>query len=100
MSAETKAIRIPEKIMRQIRSDSQAALTRVRVYPAENEVVQLRCVDYRPETDNSFGAQLWYFDTQAVDEFADRVRVFGVLEYSIQYGAISFARRMLSSASS
>jgi hypothetical protein len=86
MSAETQAIRIPEKIMRQIRSDSQAALLRARVCPTRSEIVQLRCVDYRHETDSAFGAQLWYFDSQGVDELNRKTPVYGVLEYSIQYG--------------
>jgi hypothetical protein len=86
MSAETQAIRIPEKIMRQIRSDSQAALLRARVCPARSEIVQLRCVDYRHETDAAFGAQLWYFDAYGADELNRKTPVFGVLEYSIQYG--------------
>lgn len=86
MSAETQAIRVPEKIMRQIRSDSQAALLRARVCPPGSEIVQLRCVDYRHETDSDFGAQLWYFDAQGIGELNRKTPVFGVLEYSIQYG--------------
>jgi hypothetical protein len=86
MSAETQAIRIPEKIMRQIRSDSQAALLRARVCPGNNETVQLRCIDYRRESDTEFGAQLWYFDAQGLDDRNRKLPIYGVLEYSIQYG--------------
>ncbi len=86
MSAETQAIRIPEKIMRQIRSDSQAALARARVCPTRSDLVQLRCVDYRQETDTEFGAQLWYFDAQGSNEPNRKTPVLGVLEYSIQFG--------------
>lgn len=86
MSAETQAIRIPEKIMRQIRSDSQAALVRARICPSSNETVQLSCIDYRRETETQFGSQLWYFDAQTLDEQNRRAPVFGVLEYSIEYG--------------
>ncbi len=86
MSAETQAIRIPEKIMRQIRSDSQAALHRAQICCNSNETVQLSCIDYRRETETEFGSQLWYFDAQTTDERNRRMPVFGVLEYSIQYG--------------
>jgi hypothetical protein len=86
MSAETQAIRIPEKIMRQIRSDSQAALSRARVNPSRNDLIQLRCVDHRHETDADFGAQLWYFDAQGSSPQNRKIPVYGVLEYSIQYG--------------
>lgn len=86
MSAETKAIQIPEKIMRQIRTDSQTSILKARLCPTHSEVVQLRCVDYKRETDNQFGSQLWYFEGFGVDTSNRRLPIFGALEYSIQFG--------------
>jgi hypothetical protein len=86
MSAETQAIQIPEKIMRQIRTDSQNSILRARLCPARSEILQLRCVDFRRETDSQFGAQLWYFEGFGVDETNRKSPIFGALEYSIQFG--------------
>jgi hypothetical protein len=49
-------------------------------------VLQLRCIDDRPESENSFGNQLWYFEGLGVDEHDRRHSAFGVVEYSIQFG--------------
>ncbi|MGB7344898.1 MAG: hypothetical protein WBD20_11840 [Pirellulaceae bacterium] len=44
------------------------------------------CADDHEETETKFGNQLWYFEGRGVDEL-DRVqRLYGVIEYSLQYG--------------
>jgi len=90
MSAETQAIQIPEKIMRQIRTDSQNSILRARLCPSRSEIFQLRCVDFRRESDTQFGGQLWYFEGFGVDETSRRLPIFGALEYSIQFGLHEF----------
>ncbi|MCC9599451.1 hypothetical protein LOC67_02680 [Stieleria sp. JC731] len=43
-------------------------------------------MDNRIETETEFGNQLWYFEGVGVDELDRRHAVFGVVEYSTQYG--------------
>ncbi|WP_231615421.1 hypothetical protein [Novipirellula artificiosorum] len=61
-------------------------MTRARFCPDHSEIVQLRCVDERPETEQCFGNQLWYFEGLGVDGERLRHSVFGVVEYSVQFG--------------
>ena len=86
MSAETRTRRFSERTIRQIRLDSNRAMIRARFCADLSDVVQLRCVDDRPETDNNFGNQLWYFEGLGVDENAQRHSIYGVVEYSLQFG--------------
>jgi hypothetical protein len=86
MSAETQTVQIPERIMRQIRTDSQNAILRARLCPSRSTITQLRCVDFRRETETEFGSQLWYFEGFGVDETNGRLPIFGALEYSLQFG--------------
>jgi hypothetical protein len=86
MSAETRAVRFPERVMRQIRLDAHRALVRARFCSDRSEVTNLRCVDNRREVESNFGAQLWYFDGFGVDEMDRRTPIYGVVEYSIQFG--------------
>jgi hypothetical protein len=86
MSAETRAVRFPERIMRQIRLDSHRAIVRAHFCPDRSEVLNLRCVDNRRENDAVFGSQLWYFDGVGVDESDRRLPIYGAVEYSIQFG--------------
>jgi hypothetical protein len=86
MSAETRTRRFSERTIRQVRLDCSRAMVRARFCPDRSDVVQLRCIDDRPETDQVFGNQLWYFEGIGVDMEDKRHGVFGVVEYSVQFG--------------
>lgn len=86
MSAETRTRRFSERTIRQVRLDSHRALIRARFCPERSDVVQLRCIDDRGESEHAFGNQLWYFEGVGVDEHDQRHNVYGVVEYSLQYG--------------
>jgi hypothetical protein len=86
MSAETRTRRFSERTIRQVRLDSHRALVRARFCPERSDVVQLRCIDDRSESDHAFGNQLWYFEGIGVDEHDKRHSVYGVVEYSLQFG--------------
>ena len=86
MSAETRTQSFPERTIRQVKLDCSRAMGRAKFCPDPNEGIQLRCVDNRPETEQSFGSQLWYFEGRGVDGQEQVHRVFGVVEYSLQFG--------------
>ena len=86
MSAETRTRRFSERTIKQVRLDCGRAMIRARFSPDRSNVVQLRCIDDRMESETSFGSQLWYFEGHGVDERDQKHSVFGVVEYSLQYG--------------
>ena len=86
MSAETRTQRFSERTIRQVRLDCSRAMVRAKFCPDRSEIAQMRCIDDRPETEQSFGSQLWYFEGLGVDAEGQRHRVFGVVEYSLQFG--------------
>lgn len=86
MSADTRTRRFSERTIRQVRSDCNRAMLRARFCPDRSDVVQLRCVDDQVESDETFGNQLWYFEGFGVDEQEQRHNIFGVVEYSVQFG--------------
>lgn len=86
MAAETHSRRFAERVIRQVRSDGGRAMRRARYCGERSEILHLRCVDDRPERANEFGTQLWFFEGLGVDDYDSRKLVYGVMEYSIQYG--------------
>ena len=86
MSADTRTRRFSERTIRQVRLDCNRAMVRARFCPDRSDVIQLRCIDDQVETAESFGNQLWYFEGVGVDEQDRRLSVFGVVEYSVQFG--------------
>jgi len=86
VSAETRTRRFSERTIRQVNLDCKRAMIRGRFCPDRSEVAQQRCVADQHEGDHSFGSQLWYFEGWGVDLYDQRHTVFGVVEYSLQYG--------------
>ena len=88
MSPDTTIRRFSERTIRQVSLDCSRAMIRGSFCPDRSEVGQLRCVDDQAETENSFGNQLWYFEGYGVDERSQQHDVYGVVEYSLQFGLL------------
>jgi hypothetical protein len=88
MSAETRTQLFSPQVLRQVRLDCSRALVRGRYCAERSEITQLRCIDNGPELDDAFGNQLWYFEGVGVDVNDRRRSVYGVVEYSIQFGLL------------
>ncbi|TWU26861.1 hypothetical protein Pla52o_07160 [Novipirellula galeiformis] len=86
MGAETRTRRFSERTIRQVRLDCNRAMTRARFCPDQSDIIQLRCVDESCESEQAFGNQLWYFESIGIDDDRLRHNVFGVVEYSVQFG--------------
>lgn len=88
MGARTSTQRFSERTLRQVRLDCSRAVVRARFCPERSEVFQLHCIDDRAESDEAFGHQLWYFEGVGVDQERHRQNLFGVVEYSVQFGLL------------
>ena len=86
MNSETQILRFSKATIRQVRLDCNRAMIRARFCPDRSEIMQLRCIDHQDETETQFGNQLWYFEGVGVDDFDRRHGVYGVVEYSTQFG--------------
>lgn len=75
-----------EQTLRQVAADCRRSLQRGQFDVEQSRVERLRCVDDQAETDDHFGRQLWYFEGRALSSDERRVRIYGVIEYSIQFG--------------
>lgn len=88
MAADTRTARFSQHTIRQVSLDCNRALHRARFNPDHGEILHVRCIDDRPETEEEFGNQLWYFEGLGIDNQSRRHRVFGVVEYSVQFGLL------------
>lgn len=75
-----------EQTLRQVASDCRRALGRGQFHIEQSRVERLRCIDDQPESERQFGRQLWYFEGRALSMEDRRIRVYGAIEYSIQFG--------------
>lgn len=86
MHSETGLQLFDKRTMRQVASDAMRALARANYDVDRSVLEQLSCRELEPETETAYGRQLWYFDALAVDELDREGVVYGVIEYSRQYG--------------
>ena len=86
MQPNTSDKQFSEQTLRQVAADARRALLRGRYCVERSQIERIRCVDDQEETEQAFGRQLWFFDGTGVDEGNRRVRVFGAVEYSLQFG--------------
>ncbi len=86
MGADTRTRRFSERTIRQVRSDCNRAMLRARFCPEQSDVLQLRCVDECTESEHIFGNQLWYFEGVGMDDDQKPHSIYGVVEYSLQFG--------------
>lgn len=61
-------------------------MARAKFSEGLSQAAQLRCIDDCPESEERFGTQLWYFEGLGIDAQEKQHRVYGVVEYSLQYG--------------
>ena len=86
MTTRTHVQQFSEKTLQQVQLDSARAMRRGRFCPERSEILRFRCVDNVPENEHEFGTQLWYFEAIGVDDMARRHMLYGVVEYSLQFG--------------
>jgi hypothetical protein len=78
----------PEQTMLRVAADMRRAVLRSEYCSERSRLTPPRCVDMQDESDAQFGRQLWYFEGEAIDASERRMRVYGALEYSIEFGIV------------
>lgn len=86
MHPNTSDTKFSEQTLRQVAADARRALMRARYCVDRSTVERFACVDDQAETEAHFGRQLWFFEGLGVDELDRRLRVYGAIEYSVQFG--------------
>jgi len=86
MQPNTSQPHFSARTMGQVTNDARRAVLSANYIGQLSRISQPRCVDDQVETDQTFGRQLWYFEGEGATEEQRRVRLFGVLEYSIEFG--------------
>lgn len=92
MGQETGTQRFSKRTLRQVSLDSVRALTGAFYCPDRSTVESFHCIDFQPETETSFGRQLWYFDAIATNEQNRELVVYGFLEYSEEFGSMEIVQ--------
>lgn len=95
MSSETSHIQFSRHIWQAVGEQAKRCLMSREFCPDQSKIDNLRCVHFEEEIESCYGRQLWYFEAMGVDGEQKRHRLFGALEFSVQYGLLEACQAAL-----
>lgn len=95
MTPDAPKIQFSRQIWQAVSEHAHSCLLRREFCPEQSRIENLRCVEFLEENDSTFGKQVWFFEGIGVDAMGRRHMLFGVLEFSIQFGLLEAATAAL-----
>lgn len=84
-----------KEIWQAVTNQARYALVRKEFCPEQSRVDSTRCVYLDQETEMAFGRQVWFFEATGVDPVGRHHRLYGALEFSVQFGLLEPCRAAL-----
>ncbi len=78
-----------------VHDHAKGAMDRKEYCPEESRIDSIRCVFLDEECESGYGRQVWFFEAAGIDPIGHRHRLFGALDFSVQYGLLEPTRAML-----
>jgi hypothetical protein len=85
------------EVWQAVTDQAHNALVRRDFSIEESRIESLRCVFLDEETESTFGRQFWFFEAAGIDPVGKKHRLFGALDFSVQFGLLEPSRAVLSS---
>ena len=95
MSSDTSHIQFSRHIWQAVNEQARRCLLSREFCPEQSKIDNLRCVHFEEEIESCYGRQLWYFEAMGVDPIGRRHKLFGALEFSVQYGLLEACQAAL-----
>lgn len=95
MKPDTSFYQFSKEVWQVVNEQAMHALVRRDFCPDDSELESLRCVHLQEEDDSEFGRQIWFFEAAGIDPIGRRHRLYGALDFSVEYGLLEPTRTML-----
>lgn len=95
MTPEADNIQFSRQIWQAVSEHAHRCLMRREFCPEQSRIENLRPVHFEEECDSHYGKQLWCFEAIGIDPVGRRHIMYGVLEFSIQYGLLEASQAAL-----
>jgi hypothetical protein len=92
---ETTFYQFSKEVWQTVTDQARNSLLRRDFCPEESRIESLRCVYLDEESDASFGRQVWFFEAMGIDAVGKRHRLYGSLDFTVQFGLLEPARAVL-----
>lgn len=81
-----------KEIWQAVTNQARSALVRKEYCAEQSRVESIRCVHLEQESDECFGRQVWFFEANGIDPVGHKHRLYGALEFSVQFGLMEPSR--------
>ncbi len=95
MSPDASYFQFSKEVWQAVNYQARHTLTRKEFCPEQSRIESVRCVYLDEETEYHFGRQVWFFEASGVDPIGRKHRIYGALEFVVQYGLLEPARAAL-----
>lgn len=95
MSPDASYYQFSEEVRKAVNFQARHTLVRKEFCAEQSRIESVRCVDSYEESEYHYGRQVWFFEATGVDHVGRNQRVYGALEFSVQYGLLEPARAAL-----
>lgn len=95
MTSDASFYQFSKEIRQTVHDQAISALLRKEYCPDESRIDSIRCVFLEEESEREFGRQVWFFEATGIDPVGHRHRLYGALDFSVQYGLLEPSRTVL-----
>lgn len=97
MKPETSFYQFSKEVWQTVNDQAMHALLRKEYCPESSRIESICCVHLDEERESEFGRQIWFFEASGMDPIGRKHRLYGALDFSVQYGLLEPTRAMLMS---
>lgn len=95
MTPDASFYQFSKEVWQLVNEHARQSLLRKEFSPEEARIESIRCVHLEEEGELNFGRQVWFFEATAQDPIGREHRLYGALDFSLQYGLLVPVRAML-----
>ncbi|MCA9133455.1 MAG: hypothetical protein KDA45_09885 [Planctomycetales bacterium] len=95
MTPDASFYQFSKEVWQVVNDQARQALIRKEFCPEESRIESIRCVYLDEECEVDFGRQVWFFEAAGLDPVGRHHRLYGALDFAVQYGLLEPTRTML-----
>ncbi len=95
MTPDASFYQFSKEVWQLVNDQARQSLVRKEFSLEESRIESIRCVHLEEECDLDYGRQVWFFEATALDPVGRQHRLYGALDFSVQYGMLVPMRAML-----
>ncbi len=95
MTPDASFYQFSKEVWQLVNDQARQSLVRKEFSLEDARIESVRCVHLEEERETDYGRQVWFFEATASDPIGRQHRLYGALDFSVQYGLLAPMRAML-----